>query len=330
MKFIIFYLTSMILPMLGPSAIAQDGRQAQTVRIDRGELSVVFRDNSQSPALLSGIDSLFNVQHAPNYDAFDPDNPGASAGLNFEHIISGHRNPHNKFTPRSGKYSLYTLRDGASVKLVRRAADSPWRVASELEYRLQEPHYIDFTFRCTPQDAALFGERRYAIFFFANYMNDVSNVALHLRGKQAPHGKEEWIAADAPPGHADWNGGGNYRSAEAADLKYDEDVEFRLNTWTYDWPRFTKPFYFGLADHGMTLILMFDRMYSEREQVRFSLYKFKLNRYPRPAWDFQYVINNVKSGEQYGFRGRMVWKKFISRDDCLHEYTRWAASLATE
>ncbi len=324
-----FYLTG-LLPMFVPFVAAEELKPAQTVHIDRGELSVVFRDNSQSPGLLSGLDSLFNVKHAPSYDAFDPDNPGASAGLNFEHIISGHRNPNNKFTPRHGKYSLYKLSDGASVKLVRRAEDSPWRVASELEYHVREPHYIDFEFRCTPQDATLFGERRYAIFFFANYMNDVSDVSLHFRGKKSLDSKEEWISADAPRDHADWNGGGNYRSVEAADLKYDDDVDFRLNTWSYDWPRFTKPFYFGLADRGMTLILMFDRMYSEREQIRFSLYKFKLDKYPRPAWDFQYAINQAKSGEQYGFRGRMVWKKFKSRDDCLHEYKRWIASLPAE
>jgi hypothetical protein len=189
---------------------------------------------------------------------------------------------------------------------------------------------IDFEFRCTPQDAALFGDRGYAIFFFANYMNDVNDISLHFRGKQSPDSKEEWIAVDAPQDNADWNGGGNYRSVEAADLSYDENVAFRLNTWSYDWPRFTKPFYYGLADEGMTLILILDRMYNEREQVRFSLYKFKLNKHPRPAWDFQYVINQVKSSERYGFRGRLIWKKFISRDDCLREYTRWAAILATD
>ncbi len=81
-------------------------QSCQTTQIEVGELRALFRDNSRSPEVLSGVDSLYNLAHAPDFDAFDPDSQGASAGLNFEHIISGHRGPHNKFTPRHGSYSL--------------------------------------------------------------------------------------------------------------------------------------------------------------------------------------------------------------------------------
>jgi hypothetical protein len=30
---------------------------------------------------------------------------------------------------------------------------------------------------------------------------------------------------------------------------------------------------------------------------------------------------------EYGFRGRLVWKKFVSAEDCLREYERWVAAL---
>ncbi len=43
-----------------------------------------------------------------------------------------------------------------------------------------------------------------------------------------------------------------------------------------------------------------------------------------PAWDFQYVIHQVEEGREYGFRGRLVWKKFVSAADCLREYESWA------
>lgn len=320
-------MTALTLLMISAgSSLAEDATPERTVRIRSGDLLAVFRDNSNSPGELSGIDSLFHVQSAPGYDAFDPDTPGASAGLNFEHIISGHRSPNNKFTPRHGTYRLFPQPDGASVKLVRRAEDSPWKVDSELTYTMNPPHYIDFEFRCIPRDATLFAPQGYAIFFFANYMNDVSSVALNFRGRDATGGPEKWVSATAPRGHVDWNGGGNYRAVPAADLPYDSDVEFRLNTWTYEWPRISQPFYYGVAESGMAMTLMFDRLHSGRDQMRFSLYKFKLPKHPRPAWDFQYVINRVRSNEEYGFQGRLVWKGFVSKADCQNEYKTWAKS----
>ena len=318
-----------MLAMAAASA-AQQREEVASVRLERGDLSVLFRDNSRSPQVLSGLDSLFNRKHAPKFDAYDPDTVGASAGLNFEHIISGHPSPHNKFTPRYGRYALHQLPDGKSVELVRKADDSPWNVSSTLKYTVHQPHYVDFSFRCTPRDASLFGQHGYAILFFANYMNDVQDAAIHFRGRRANDAPEEWIAADAPQGPPDWTGGGNYRAADADELKVDDDVQFRLNSWTYDWPRITQPFYFGRADHGMTLILMFDRLHTERDQIRFSLFKFKLPKHPRPAWDFQYVINQVSADVEYGFRGRLVWKKFVSAEDCLDEYQRWAGGLNGE
>src|SRR5262245_33442803 len=64
----------------------------------------------------------------------------------------------------------------------------------------------------------------------------------------------------------------------------------------------------------------------EMDTAEFSLFKFKLARFPRPAWDFQYVIRKLRKEKGYGFRARLVWKKFISPEDCQREYETWAAS----
>jgi hypothetical protein len=314
---------------LSPSVAegSEPGKQVETITISESDLKAIFRDNAQSPKTLSGVDSLFNTRHAPDFDAFDPDGQGASAGLNFEHIISGHKNANNAFTPRNGKFSLYSLANGRSVLLERRREDDPWAMSSSLKYALAKPHYIDVDFRCIPHNKQLFGARGYAVLFFADYMNNVADVALHFRGVEGPGAQEKWIAGDAPKGHPDWNGGGTYRSLAAAGLEYDKDHNFKLNSWSYDWPRFTKPFYYGRAAQGMVFILMFNKMYSGEDEIRFSLFKFKLPRHPRPAWDFQYVIRNIQEGKQYGFKARLVWKKFVSAEDCLKEYEDWKASL---
>jgi hypothetical protein len=69
----------------------------------------------------------------------------------------------------------------------------------------------------------------------AAYLSVVEDVALHFRGVEA-EGGEKWVAADAPKGHADWNQGGTYRSASASALEYDADHNFKVNSWSYDWP----------------------------------------------------------------------------------------------
>jgi len=304
------------------------GERVETLELQNGNLSTLLRDNSRSPKILSGLDSLFDRKNAPGFDAFDPDDLGASAGLNFEHVICGHSNRANAFAPRHGRYDLHRLGDGASALLTRQAKDDPWVLASSLQYRLSAPNAIDFEFQCRAQNRELFGKRGYAVLFFANYMNDVAKVALHFRGVAGPGQAEEWIEAEAPPGHPDYNQGGTYRSQGAQDLAYDADHNFKLNLWSYEYPRFTQPFYYGEAAHGMVLILMFDRMYSEHDEIRFSLFKFKVRRRPRPAWDFQYVIHKVEEGRSYGFKGRLIWKKFVGPEDCQEEYRLWKAAVA--
>lgn len=317
--------------LFGVSSIARANEETpvETAVLKGGDLEVHLRDNAKSPdRLLSGLDSLFNTKDAPGFDAFDPDTPPSSAGMNFEHIISGHSGAHNKFSPRRGKFPLFVARDGKSATLVRKREDDPWSMSATQKFTLAPPNAIDMDFRCVPHDKAVFGQRGYAVLFFANYMNDVADVALHFRGVEQAGGPEKWIAGDAPEGHADWNQGGTYRSAEASDLAYDDGHTFNLNTWSYDYPRFTQPFYYGRAARDMTLALMFDKMYSPEDEIRFSLFKFKVKRnLKRPAWDFQYVIKRIEPGREYGFRARLVWKRFVSPEDCQREYETWRASL---
>jgi hypothetical protein len=79
----------------------------------------------------------------------------------------------------------------------------------------------------------------------------------------------------------------------------------------------------------MVFQMMFDRGCTSQDEIRFSLFKFKLPRFPRPAWDFQYVIRKVEKSKEYGFRARVVWKTFVSADDCVSEYEEFQRLLAT-
>ena len=301
----------------------EPGKRLPIIEIKHGDLRAILRDNLHSPDLLSGIASLYNTKAAPGFDAFDPTGGGASGGMNFEHVISGHADPHNAFSPRHGRYSMYALPDGRSVEWRREAKDDPWAMESTTTLALTGPHYIDLEFRCIPHDASRFGSRGYAIMFWCNYMNDVAQIPLHFLGVEKRGAPETWIDGDAPEGPRDWNSGGTYRNVLAADLQYDDDHNFKLNGWSYDYPRYTKPFYYGLAANGMVYMLMFDRAWTPEDEIRFSIFKFKLKKAPRPAWDYEYVIHKVETGKEHGYRARVVWKRFVSPADCLKEYEDW-------
>jgi len=55
---------------------------------------------------------------------------------------------------------------------------------------LSEPSAIDFEFECRASNKDLFGKHGYAVLFFADYMNDVEEVAIHFRGLAASNAQE--------------------------------------------------------------------------------------------------------------------------------------------
>ena len=281
-----------------------------------GDLRVAAWDNTYSPNRLSGLRSLVNVKEAPEYDAF-------RVALNFEHIISGHNRPENDFSPRHGRYTLRQRRPG-EVTWTRRAEDSPWKIDSRMVARLSAPHAIDFEFTCVPRDASVFGEHGYAVLFWANYMNPLTEIDMHFLGISREGGPEEWVSARAPRTDFLHRHGGVYLGRDASPLPFDDDHKSPWNVSSYRYPRFTRPFFYAKAEHGMALILMFDRMKSELDEIRFAMYRFQVKEESkRPAWDFQYVLRKVETDRRYGFSGRLVFKKFISAQDCQAEYEAW-------
>ncbi len=42
-----------------------------------------------------------------------------------------------------------------------------------------------------------------------------------------------------------------------------------------------------------------------------------------PAWDFQFIIPKYEVNEDYGFKGRLVYRPKCSRDEVMKEYESW-------
>jgi len=306
------------------------GTETHATTLRHGDLVVLLRDNSRSPRVLSGIGGLWNIRDAKGFNAF----ASLEGGVNFEHIHSGYQDMANRSAPRRGPYRLYSLPDGRSASLVRRHEDDPWAMASTLTYSLRDAHAIDIDFSAVAHDRERFGKRGWAMFFFANYMNRVTAPGINFRGVRGPGAEESWIYAEASEAHADRGDGGTYRSMSGTDLTYEADHEIKDNLWSYAWPRFTRPFFYGRAHHNMVLIMMFDRAWSAEDEIRMSVFRAHRRRIRgledqlHPAWDFAYLIKNIAEGRSYGFKARLVWKKFVSPEDCLKEYESWASRAA--
>ena len=72
---------------------------------------------------------------------------------------------------------------------------------------------------------------------------------------------------------------------------------------------------------------MFDRTVTARDEIRFTLFKYKVKAQgPKPALDYEYVVHKIEAGQEYGYKARVVWKPFVSPEDCLDEYQKWAAA----
>jgi len=291
-------------------------RPAAGYPVARGDLYAEFRENVvfRGEPNLSGIPVILHRLN-PHLPFIRED-----AGLNFEHIFCGHADQRNGFTPRSGLFRLTPLEAGDGVVLTREAADEPWNIGSTLRYRLVPPHYIDFEFKATINDASPFQSENYAAFFFASYMGFVADNEINFLGVPASGEQEQWVRSRS-------NGrdpGEHYIPLQSNGLVIDpNDPILALNAKHEAWPRITRPYYYGLAGGGMVYAVMFNKLCDSDEEMRFSVMRFRLAKRPSPAWDFGYVARNLVNGKKIGFRGRLIWKPFISAEDITRDYERW-------
>ncbi len=125
-----------------------------------------------------------------------PIRPGASVGLNFEHIIAGHENPYNAFTPGAGRIIFTSSATASRSCWCATPPTARGRSPAAMTYTVTEPHYIDFEFKCQPKDPERFGEHGYAIFFWADYMNDVDRPCPPFSRCRGQGSAEQWISAE--------------------------------------------------------------------------------------------------------------------------------------
>lgn len=289
--------------------------EGHQVKLTAGDLEIVVADNAAWPphhrAGYNGIASL--VHKAQPRNLFVP----AYAGLNIEHILDGTETrggPDPLFEPRQCPIEL--RRTGKlSVEMVQ-PPTSHKGLQSAMRFTLVPPHYIDVVYECIPRRAAF--ENGYAIIFWAAYIHAPPDKAIHFLGRnEGETAGERWIKA-VTPAHGKLS---THRSVgDPGPLPPVPGHPLTL-VFNFSKYRYTRPFYYGRF-HDMVYQIMFD----DPQRVRFSQSPSGGGA-ANPAWDWQLVLRSVRVGQLYRLRIRVVYKRFVSRADCLAEYEKWRAEL---
>ena len=286
------------------------------VRLAAGHLQVVVTDNAAWPphhrARYNGIASL--THDAEPRSLFVP----AYAGLNIEHVLDGAETrggPDPLFEPRQCPIELRRI-GARSVEMVQ-PPTSHKGLASAMRFTLVPPHAIDVLYECIPRRAAF--ENHYLIVFFASYIHAPPDKAIYFLGRDEGTAEgERWIRALSPA------------HGTASTHRYVGDpgplppVPGHPLTLVFNFSRYryVRPFYYGRY-HDMVYQIMFD----DPRRVRFSQSPTGGGA-ANPAWDWQFVVRNPQVGKLYRLRARVVYKKFVSRADCLADYEAWRKTLA--
>lgn len=281
--------------------------EENTVTVQNGNLKVVFIDNKEAPPYhKAGYNGIAELSHAEEDSVlFVP----AYAGFNLEHVFGGDSLA-QLFEPRLHPMTLFRKSD--NEVLLYQEATPISGVESLTEFKVVDPHYIDVTFRCIIHNADFF-KHDYAGLFWASYIQRPEDKKIYFTGVEENNPDTTWIAAYSTEHGVQ----STHRSVQDHnEIFFAENFNARLASHFSNY-RFILPFYFGRFGK-MTLAYFFD----SNEIIRFSQSPTGGGE-TNPAWDFQYIIPNPKTGQEYSFKARMVYKPFISEQDIMDEYKNW-------
>ena len=186
------------------------------------------------------------------------------------------------------------------------------QVESQTIFKLVDPHYIDVTFRCVFHSKDFF-KHDYAGFFWASYINKPQDKKIYFRGRDKQSSVYEWISAFSEKHGLKST---HLWEKDNQNIFFQSNFNATLASHFSDYV-YQYPFYYGRF-HNMVLAYFFDRS----KGIRFSQSPTGGGA-TNPAWDFQYIIPDLKVGQEYSFHARIVYKEFKNREDILNEYQTW-------
>jgi len=192
-------------------------------------------------------------------------------------------------------------------------------VESWLTFRLVLPYAIDFSFRYRLHDPERF-ETNYAGFFFASYLFEPENKAIYLLSKDADRSLS-WHQFST-----------NYHGASAAVVWEMDDYALEFSKHDHGLYRsrapitYREPLFFGRRNN-MVCIWMMQSPAGLVICHGLGGGLWRDNSDHNPAWDFLLYRTDPQQHPQGEWRGRLVYKRFVGRDDVLQEYQAYQQSL---
>jgi len=281
------------------------------ISLSYGDLSIVFADNSAyGPEHRAGYNGIAELRHKiQDSTIFVP----FYAGFNLEHIFGGD-SLIQLFEPRLHPMELFRISD--QEVLLYQSPTPLSHVESQTYFKVVEPHYIDITFRFIIHRDHFF-KHGYAGLFWASYIHGPADRNIYFIGKEKESGYSGWITA-----YSKEHGAKSTHTWEqdTTTLYFAPDFNATLASHFSDYS-YRYPFYYGRF-HNLVLAFMFDTP----GKIRFSQSPTGGGEF-NPAWDFQYIIPDIKVGREYSFRARMIYKKFKGKENIEEEYRKWKFSL---
>lgn len=278
-----------------------------------GDITAIIGDNAAEGKHRAGYNGVWSLTHKKETtNLFVP----TVAGLNLEHIFDGQTLDMEKgeskifFEPRNAPMEFKKITD-TEAELIQPATPT-FHLKSWTKFKLVEPHYIDFSFRCMPTQHVF--KRDYIGLFWASYINAPDDKSMYFRGKTM------WLQHCTP---AHDNQSTVVHEKNEFDLTFSRDhrdcLYMNFSPLKYD-----LPFFYGNF-RDMTVIVMFDRTDGIRFTHSPSGGGFNaMQQSTNPAWDFQFIIPKYEVNQEYGFKGRLAYRPKCSREELLKEFENWS------
>jgi len=283
-------------------------------QLQTAELSLVIGDNSAYKDQEPGYNGIWQITSVHDCrPLFVP----RYCGMNFEFIA-----PMSAGDPTEPKdHPMELLVDDKLRQVTIHQTPTPMHhVESWMTYRTAGPAHVDWTFRYRLHDCGAF-LTGVAGFFFANYIHEPENKAIYLLSRDV-YDTLMWIqfctTFQGRESAVTWE-------ADSYDLQFGECDH---GLYTSRAPiRYAVPMMLGRRG-DMAFVLMFESPVGVVISHGMGGGGFVEDHSDRnPAWDFFLYATDPAGRPEGQWNGRLVYKRFLGRDDILSEYRKFQRSL---